>query len=485
VRVDLTCASNFVAATSTAGLSGGLQKLVWPLGTIWAAASALVMLYDQYYQPSWRTWLFSLLFAAFTPIAAGTLFLMLGLARARTLPDSVVPGLVPPDTFHHVMSTTADFARRQAMRFGVPRRPASMWLNLAVAAAVAPILGLAWWVLDWHPSGSLWSKILTGGFIVTGLSALAQALFGAYDASRASFVYYRALPGAELMRWALLVPPLAVMWLVLEAFRTGAFQDFVFSSGTAGDTLASEVASGTTFAVLWMLWIYVAGKSIGPYFTVDELIDRYGGAQITLLRSFKDDGAGVDFAGPVKPDARWRQIGLEPQITHALLQFGPVVAISGDSRTIDRVGARRVQLSNDVWQTVVTRWIDASMMIVMLAGRTPSVRWELETIIARNKVGSLLLLLPPRTTDALGRVENDDKVDRLAIIRDCFDGTPWTLALQELDEGGVIGLMLRPGGKLEAIMSASSGDEDYRLAIHLAVYCMLCRCPLSEAIDSL
>ena len=476
MRIDLTCASNYVMATSTAGLSGALQKLVWPLGTSWAAASALVMLYDQYYQPSWRTWLFSLLFAAFTPIAAGTLFLMLGLARARTLPDSVVPGLVPPDTFRHVMTTTTDFARRQAMRFGLPRRPASMWLNLAAASAIVPVLWLAWSVLDRHPSGSLWSKILTGGFIVTGLCALVQALVGAHVASRPSFVYHRALPGAELMRWALLVQPLAVMWLMLEAFRTGTVQDFVFSSGTAGNTLASEVASGMTFAVLWMLWIYVVGKSIGPYFTVDELIDRYGGAQITLLRSFKDDEAGVDFGGPVKPDARWRQIRLEPQITHDLLQFGPVVAISGDARTIDRVGARRVQLSDDIWQTVVTRWIDASMMIVMLAGRTPSVRWELETIIARSKVGSLLLLLPPLTTDALGRIENDDKIDRLAIIRDCFDGTPWASALQELEEQGVVGLMLRPGGKLVAITSASSSDEDYRLAVHFAVYCMLCRC---------
>ena len=152
------------------------------------------------------------------------------------------------------------------------------------------------------------------------------------------------------------------------------------------------------------------------------------------------------------------------------------MAISGGARTIDRVGARRVQLSGDIWQAVVARWIDASMMIVMLAGRTPFVRWELETIIARSKVGSLLLLLPPRTTDALGRVENDDKIDRLAIIRDCFDGTPWASALQELEEQGVVGLMFRPAGKLEAITSASSGDEDYRLAVHFAVYCMLCRC---------
>jgi hypothetical protein len=120
------------------------------------------------------------------------------------------------------------------------------------------------------------------------------------------------------------------------------------------------------------------------------------------------------------------------------------------------------------------------MMIVMLAGKTPSVRWELETIIARNRVGSLFLFLPPRTTDALGHVENDDKIDRLAIIRHCFERTPWASALQELEECEVVGLMFRPGGKLEAITSGCSGDEDYRVAVHFAVYCMQCRCTLSE-----
>jgi hypothetical protein len=200
----------------------------------------------------------------------------------------------------------------------------------------------------------------------------------------------------------------------------------------------------------------------------------YRGAQITLLRSFKDDEAGVDYGGPVKPDPRWQQVRLEPQITHELRRFGPVVAISGDARTIDRTGARRVQVNDDVWQSVVTRWIDASMMIVMLAGTTPSVRWELETIIARDRVGSLFVLFPPRTTDALGRVENDDKIDRLGIVRNCFDRTPWVSALGELHESGAIGLTFRPGGKLEAITSASFGDEDDRLAIRFAVYRMLC-----------
>jgi len=141
------------------------------------------------------------------------------------------------------------------------------------------------------------------------------------------------------------------MWHVLETFRTGVGQDFVFSSATAGDTLASDVASGMTFAVFWLLWIYVVGKSIGRYFTVDELIDRYGGAQITVLRSFMDDEAGVDFGGPVKPDARWRQIRLEPGIS-CPPTFGLVVAISGDARTIDqrwRMGRRAASAATLPW----------------------------------------------------------------------------------------------------------------------------------------
>jgi hypothetical protein len=38
-------------------------------------------------------------------------------------------------------------------------------------------------------------------------------------------------------------------------------------------------------------------------------------------------------------------------------------------------------------------------MSVMLAGKSPPVRWELETIIERDWASTLLLVLPPRTTD--------------------------------------------------------------------------------------
>lgn len=474
-RIDITDATRFVVATGNAGLRGALQRLVWPLTTVWGLASALVMLFDQTYHPSWRVEMYACLFLAFTPIAAGMLFLVIGAVRAQTLPDTIVPGLLPHDTFRGVMAKTAAFTRQQAAKFGSPRRSFTMWLNLFAAALTAPVLWQLWQLSNVHSPGSLGWRILTGGFVVTGLSALVLALVEAHAASRPSFVYHRTIPGAAIIRWLLLQPPIIGMWLVLEWFRTGQLEEFVFSSGSAGDTMASEFFSLMTFTFLWLFWVAVVGRSLGSMLTVDELIHRYRGAQVTLLRSFKDDEAGVDFAEPVKPDSRWTQIRLEPQITLNLQRFGPVVAISGDTRTIDRVGARRVQLSDDVWQSVVTRWIDASMMIVMLAGKTPSVRWELETIIARERIGALLLLFPPRTTDSLGRVDNDDKIDRLGIIRACFADTQWASALGELEQAGVIGLMFRSGGALEVIASDTSSNEDYGLAVRLAVHCMLVR----------
>lgn len=474
-RVDITDATKFVVATGNAGLRGALQRLVWPLTTLWGLISALVMLFDQSYHPPWRVEMYACLFLAFTPIAAGMLFLVIGAARAQTLPDTVVPGLLPHDTFRGVMAKTAAFARRQATTFGSPRRPFTMSLHLFAAALTVPILWALWRLSNTHTPGSLWWTILTGGFVVTGASALALALVEAHAASRPTFVYHRKIFGSGFVRWALLQPPLIIMWLVLEWFRTGQLEDFVFSSGSSGDTLASEVYSCIAFALFWLFWVAIVGRSLGLMLTVDELIDRYLGAQITLLRSFKDDEAGVDFAGPVKPDPRWNQVRLEPQITFDLKRYGPVVAISGDTRTIDRVGARRVQLSDDIWQSVVTRWIDTSMMIVMLAGKTPSVRWELETIIAHERVGALLLMFPPRTTDALGHVENDDQIDRLGIIRSCFERTPWASALGELEGTRVIGLIFRPGGTLEVITSDSSTNEDYVLAVRIAVHCMLVR----------
>jgi hypothetical protein len=349
-----------------------------------------------------------------------------------------------------------------------------MSLNLLAAIIIGPIAWGLWRAFNWHAPGSLYAKILAGGFIVTALSALLQALISAVAASRPSFVAHHMKRSAVFLRWFMLAPPLIGLWAVLEAFRVQLVEDFIASSGTAGDTMASEMASGTVFALLWLAWIFVAGKGLTRYLTVDELIARYTGAQITLLRSFKDDEAGVDFSGPVKPDARWQQIRLEPQITHTLKKFGPVVAISGDARTVDRAGARRVTLANDVWQDVVKRWIDASLLTVMLAGKTPSVTWELETIIARDRLRSLLVLLPPLTTDALGQIENADAEERLAIVRVCLERTPWREAARNIAASGVVGLMFYPGGTIATITSPRGDDEDYRIAILVAVYSLFC-----------
>jgi hypothetical protein len=245
-------------------------------------------------------------------------FLVVGQYRAARWPDQLVPGLRPPATTPEVMATAASIARKQAQHLGRPPRPLAKWIYRAVALAIGPAMWLAWSVSDRSPPGSIGSRVLLASFAATGFTGLILALVEAHSASRAAFAYHRPPRGAPTLRWLVLIPTPVGVWLAIEAFRQRLISDFVFSSGTAGDIMASEAFPTFAGTLLWAGAVYALGKLIGPLLTIDELLNRYKGAQITLLRSFKDDDAGVDFEGPVKPDARYQQVRLEPQITQTL-----------------------------------------------------------------------------------------------------------------------------------------------------------------------
>src|SRR5206468_13108961 len=98
-----------------------------------------------------------------------------------------------------------------------------------------------------------------------------------------------------------------------------------------------------------------------------------------------------------------------------LFRYGPVVAVGRPGDRLRPLGAVRDYLTDDAWQARVEQLMRQACAIVLVAGRTAGLGWELRKIVELDLLGKLVLLFPP--------VELQDVRARWASLCDRFQGT--------------------------------------------------------------
>lgn len=114
---------------------------------------------------------------------------------------------------------------------------------------------------------------------------------------------------------------------------------------------------------------------------------------ILLLRSFRDDDAEI--VGRVNAQGNASTAGLEETIGPPFVHFGPFIAIGKPGEALPRLGAAREQFGDADWQGAIARWMDMSMMLLVVPGVTRGLGWELDTIVKRRHAHKMLVLMPP------------------------------------------------------------------------------------------
>lgn len=192
----------------------------------------------------------------------------------------------------------------------------------------------------------------------------------------------------------------------------------------------------------------------------DEIVLRHK-APVLLLRSFVDDVAGIKPSSLLLRLFRRRK-RLEECIGEELSAAGPFVAVGRPGETLPPLGAQRLYLADDQWQGVVKGYIDRSDPIILIAGKTHWVRWELSSIMQRDRLDRLLMLFPP--TPAA------DRTLRWNNLRPAFEGTPWQEATTGLDASRALSVFAGPDGRMIAITSSTPRESDYEAAFRVATY---------------
>jgi hypothetical protein len=121
---------------------------------------------------------------------------------------------------------------------------------------------------------------------------------------------------------------------------------------------------------------------------------------VLYLRSFQDDSKIKLRAraanGRILPE-RLLRIPFEEVLTDHLWGYGPVLAI-GDPRAKSQpalLGAARDYVDDSTWQQKVIELMQAAAMIVVVAGSTQGLAWEIDTIARLGLLWKLVLVLPP------------------------------------------------------------------------------------------
>jgi hypothetical protein len=241
---------------------------------------------------------------------------------------------------------------------------------------------------------------------------------------------------------------------------------------------AGSIAAGGLIGLLFSIAIFFLLFKAKQYFqtSADSLLGVDKRAPILFLRSFSDDPK-VNASAGITPHGLGYLLDLsvETRLANHFMDFGPFIAIGAPAERVPQIGAARVKLSDDEWQGQVERWMEESSAIIMYAGTTHWVSWELKRIIDGGWTTKLILLFPPvlpfpgfRQRKWLAG-QTQDILTRFNLAKQAFGGTQWAAAFDVISEPEtVLCMRFDASGEIEVTRSARRSKDAYELAAAIA-----------------
>jgi hypothetical protein len=179
---------------------------------------------------------------------------------------------------------------------------------------------------------------------------------------------------------AIVVVP-SIAWIVLE-YATDVRWD--------GDGAAAA------FAVAAALVVITRGRRMRAA-AGDQLLAEDARAPIVYLRPFDADGAQIAKTwGSRLRLSVWDQYGMtyEERLARTLRKVGPFVAIGDPTETLPGLGAGRLYAADETWQVTVDELTARAGAVLLQAGESEGVAWEVHHVVALGAPERVILSLP-------------------------------------------------------------------------------------------
>jgi hypothetical protein len=186
----------------------------------------------------------------------------------------------------------------------------------------------------------------------------------------------------------------------------------------------------------------------------EQALRHDGRPEIILLRSFGDDTLTIRsrLAGRsiVERLALRRRDTFEQLIAWTAWRYGPVVAIGEPGTHLPPLGATRAYYPHNQWQEEVARRIQDGSGVVLIAGRTPSLAWELGRMATLGVLSKLLIVFPPLPQPELRR--------RVAVVYGALGLNSSRVPAARSDIGDLVSLGFDKEGK--PFFTVTDGRDD-------------------------
>jgi len=190
-------------------------------------------------------------------------------------------------------------------------------------------------------------------------------------------------------------------------------------------------------------------------------------APVLLLRSFKDEDITVYSSTANSSFSRLTlhqgQVRFEETIADQLSTVGPLIAIGKPGETLPQLGAARNYYADADWQDAIKRFLAESKLVVVIAGLTGGLRWELDHIVREQLLSKLIVVVPPSKAQ-----------QRWRTLREALSSALPPEALPARLPMFTRALHLDANGHLVAVRTWGSGEDSYERAIRLAIFGMFC-----------
>ncbi|MET0068820.1 MAG: hypothetical protein ABW096_02195 [Candidatus Thiodiazotropha sp.] len=177
--------------------------------------------------------------------------------------------------------------------------------------------------------------------------------------------------------------------------------------------IAQEYGEGDYLLILLCLGMFAGGamlvihgkRHLTP--RVEEVLAKDQRAPILYLRSFNDQGDDFTLSGffsAVGAMFSSRNMGLstsswgptfQSQLAYVMERVGPYIAVGRPGVRLPGTGAARLYVPEEEWQQRVTQLIRTARLVIIRAGTSAGLNWEIETVKKIiHKPCQLLVILP-------------------------------------------------------------------------------------------
>ncbi|WP_286928870.1 MULTISPECIES: hypothetical protein [Aeromicrobium] len=196
-------------------------------------------------------------------------------------------------------------------------------------------------------------------------------------------------------------------------------------------------------------------------------------APILLLRSFQDDALEVRppvaLTGAIDTFAGEVRVRFEEVVAWAAWLFGPLRTFGQPGTVLQPLGAARDYHADEHWEEAIRDLADEAQAYILIAGRSPSLVWEIGELRANRRLAKTLIVFPP--------VDDGETSERCRVVGDALGLDRSVLATEEsrrllvlgFDGHGTPTVHAAAGRTADAYVAAVSDALERAIAAELAV----------------